>query len=155
MDFIPLAYSNSWWLFAVCLLVSFVTGVAGFLFGDEPEPKFRRWRWPLWFVTAVALAIIVWDTASFISARDSRAEAFRDEVKETYGLTLTGEEYSSLRLPEEKPQTDFQVFGSVEHDFPTADGFEREEVHLIWRTDHFELASSADGEKFSTLDARG
>ena len=154
MDFIPLAHSNSLWLFAACIFVAFVTGVAGFLSGDEEDPKFRRWRWPLWFVTVVALAIITWDTVSAVTARDSRADALLDDIKETYGLTLTGDEYDSLRFPEEKPETDFEVFGSVEHDFPTATGFEREEVYLIWRIDHFELASSSDGEKFSTLEVR-
>lgn len=154
MDFIPVSHSNSWWLFGIGLVVAFVTGVAGAVLSDE-EPKLRRWRWPLWLVTAVAVSLLIWDTVALISARNSRADAFREEVKETYGLTLADGDFGALKLPEEKPQTDFQVFGSVEHDFPTADGFEREEVYLIWRTDHFELASSADGEKFSTLDARG
>lgn len=150
MDFVPLSYSNSWWLLGVCLLVAFVTCVAGAVLGDE-EPRFRRWRWPLWFVTAAAVTLIIWDTAAAISARDSRSDAFRNDIEESYGMTLTGEEYSSLRFPAEKPQVDFKVFGSIEYDFPTADGFERETVYLIWRTDRFELAASSDGEKFTTL----
>lgn len=74
-----------------------------------------------------------------------------DQISEAYGLELSRDELGDLDYPTEKPDTDFEVFGSVAMDEPEEDGFLRTEVFLIWRDGEMALAGSPDGETFTEL----
>lgn len=153
MDFVPYTTpSLPLPLWCVLLFLCFASVILFcILLEAGDEPKARRIRW-----TAAAIFILcagtltaegIWNGVS----RSERAAVVVADIEEAYGVTVPEGQVSDLDYPDARPSEDFKVFGSFEHDAARADGFERETVYLIWRTDRFELAASSDGEKFTTL----
>lgn len=150
-------------LFFAGLFVLFVLGiVAGgtlvSMTNDEETPKevARRWLWPGRVFLAIGLisgALMAYQYFSNQFAWKAYYEAVWAEVEETYGLDLTADEKRALDFPSEKPEEDFETFGSFTREGPTAEGFSRRTVYLIWKDDLLHLAESADGEQFTTLDS--
>lgn len=138
------------WAQCAYLLLVMVFCIAGGMVGDA-EGRARYLRWPLWLGAIGGLAFLLVSWSNDISARGDHADAIASDIEKTYGMTLD-DGISGLRYPSEEPEREFQVFGSVEHDFPTAEGFERETVYLIWKNGIFEMAASSDGEKFTSLE---
>lgn len=174
MDFIE--YSNSWqtpgpalgiMLFALAVL-AFVLSYrnmqkAGSLnaelddAGSDPQndPRLKRLTvksflqlllgFVLFLASMVSIAI-----PSLVDTEERRA-AVLDGIESTYGLELTGNELKELRYPPDRPKSDFVAFGSIEKLTDSSDGFLKEEIYLIWKSDEMRLAKSDDGEKFSEL----
>lgn len=155
MEFIPSAPLN--WpvmvLFNVCVL-ALLGGVPllGFL-KDGSKGLKRKLLEVAMGVTIVAAGLGAVSIYFFYD--DPKAVARYEAVTEnldSYGLDLSQEEREALEYPRDRPDEDFAVFGSFTREGPTAEGFSRETVYLIWKDDLLHLASSPDGEQFAVLD---
>lgn len=73
------------------------------------------------------------------------------QVEDNYGFEIQESDFYGLKYPRSKPESDFEVFGSISRDQRTEDGFERTEIFLIWRDGEMALAGSPDGETFTEL----
>lgn len=153
MDFIPLTTSSTADVGVWVMVAGLGLGILGFL------GMYTRWfKATVVTLIAAALAVVVGMPTTIVGSvgltkeravvREERVAAVQDE----YGLALTGGEYSRLYFPDEKPKSDFEVFGSVERDTEKpGGGFERQTIYLIWQDDELRLAESADGEVFDVL----
>jgi hypothetical protein len=84
-----------------------------------------------------------------MAARDGKIQ---EQIEDRYGLKLTDREVERLNYPSAEPEKDFEVYGSAIRNVRTdGDGFERQEVSLIWNGERFELAQSEDGKSFVPL----
>lgn len=151
MDFVPYTTpSLPLPLWCVLLFFCFASLVAYFLLLEAGKDA-RRIRWVALVVFILCAGTLATDGIWNGIARSERAAVVAADIEDAYGVTVPDGQLSGLDYPDGRPSEDFKVFGSFEHDAPRADGFERETVYLIWRTDRFELAASSDGEKFTTL----
>ncbi len=91
---------------------------------------------------------------NFEAEKEARVQA-AETLNETFGADITESElkdYRGLLYPKERPEADFEVFGSVKRDVEKSDGgFERQTIYLIWQDEELRLAESADGEVFDVL----
>lgn len=145
-------------LFVLCVVGIVGGGTLVSMKNDEETSKevARRWAWPGRVALAIGLisgALMAYQYFSNQFAWKAHYEAVWAEVEETYGLDLTDDEKRALDFPSEKPEEDFETFGSFTREGPTASGFSRETVYLIWKDGLLHLAESADGEQFTTLDS--
>lgn len=105
----------------------------------------------------LALVLAIAGLASIIVpsaiATDERHAAILAGIESTYGLELTDDERRGLAYPQDKPESDFIAFGSIEKLTDNPDGFLKEEIYLIWKAGEMRLAKSDDGERFSELEA--
>lgn len=155
MEFIPSAPLN--WpvtvLFLVCIL-ALLGGVPllGFL-QDGAKGTKRKLLEVVMGVTILTAGLGAVSIYFFYD--DPKAVARHEAVVESldsYGLDLSKEERMALEYPRDRPKSDFEVFGSFTREGPTAEGFSRETVYLIWKGDLLHLAASPDGEQFAVLD---
>lgn len=156
MEFIPSAPTN------VPLLALFVVSLFAFLGGvpllgtSATYAKTVTRRRLLGALTAFVVVAsltgmaVVWFGGD--PAVGERNKAVRESL-DSYGLDLSKDERAALDYPRDRPKEDFQVFGSFTREGPTASGFSRETVYLIWKDGLLHLAKSADGEQFTTLDS--
>lgn len=151
MDFVPLGSPSPW---------SYVAMIAGFgLFIGALALIFYRPNkfWTLLAPMVVLLGVIgaaFGVTSLNLGPLEHKREAIRDQIEKTYGLELTNGEIRSLGYPSDRPESDFEVFGSFHKNQKTSDGFERTEVFLVWDSGEMLLASSTDGETFENLESR-
>lgn len=169
MDFMPTTYSSFWTDFSWGLVALYVVAWAPFIivmaalargkFGKDKTWKgFAAFMSLVLASAAVALAPAIMGAVTQTQQYEHSIEV-RAEIAETlnslYGTDLTVGElsyYGGLEYPDERPETDFEVFGSVERDAEKAGGgFERQTIYLIWQDDELRLAESADGEVFDVL----
>jgi len=88
-------------------------------------------------------------------ARDSQKEALKEQVKETYGLTLRDDQLAKLKYPGDRPQGGTQSFGAFEQTSMVGDGkFLKREITLVWVDGKMVLAESTNGEDFTPLESR-
>lgn len=155
MDFVPYtAPVFPMILWGILLFLCFPSAIGFLLLLEDRKTQskgVRRIRWTALIVLVICVGTLAAEGIWNGIARSERAAAVLSGIEETYGVTVPEGQVGALDYPDVRPTEDFKVFGSFEHDAPRADGFERETVYLIWRTDRFELAASSDGEKFSTL----
>jgi len=136
----------------VLLLASFVS------FGFGVTGKI-----PVWSVVPIALAMIsgvvlLAGGASSPSYAELEAKQARDEkvatvMTERYEVTFSGEDVGQFEYPDSRPESDFEVFGSVKKAVQVEDAnFEQRELYLVWANDRFELSQSDNGEDFQALE---
>lgn len=156
MEFVPSAPLN--WpvmvLFNVCIF-ALLGGVPflGFLQHDASGLKRKLLSASM---TATIVTAGLGAASIYFFYDDPAAVARHDAVVESldsYGLDLSKEERTALDYPDDRPDTDFEVFGSFTRQGPTTEGFSRETVYLIWKDDLLHLAASPDGERFAVLNS--
>jgi len=106
----------------------------------------------------VAISSATWATLSMPSGYEARREQLNEvkgEIQDRYGIGLSKDEVRELDYPMAEPEKDFEVFGTVTRNVALKDGFERQEISLLWRDGRFELAQSNDGQGFTALKPRG
>lgn len=164
MDFIPTTFSSFWstpsWVSLViiaAIVAAIVTGM--FLIGNMKKKRYRDLGLGLALAGIVGFGVCI-TTVSVTNIQEiARSDEAKAQVAETlnslHGTDIIQDEveyYSGLRYPTAEPETDFEVFGSVERDAEKASGgFERQTIYLIWQDDELRLAESADGEVFDVL----
>lgn len=90
------------------------------------------------------------------AAHDNQEAAVKEQVKETYGVTLRDDQLAKLKYPEDRPEGGTQSFGSFEQTSMVGDGkFLKREVTLVWVDGKMVLAESTNGEDFTPLKAKG
>jgi len=95
-------------------------------------------------------------TPTTYAARDKQEAAIREQVKDTYGVTLRDDQFEKLKYPEDRPKGGTQSFGSFEQTSMVGDGkFLKREISLVWVDGKLVLAESADGENFAPLKVKG
>lgn len=165
MDFIDTTFSSfwttlSWGTIGIVFGLLAVTAVGMFLLDSGSASK-KRFNAGIalavaGFVGMAAGAVTGGVTATQEGERSEEAMAqVVETLNSTFGTDIAPNElgyYSGLEYPKEKPETDFEVFGSVQRDAEKPDGgFERQTIYLIWQDDELRLAESADGEVFDVL----
>lgn len=163
MDYTPLTFSSfwttfNWGLIGIVIGIVIVTPL-GMSLWDSGSTSKKRVNAGLalvvvGFISLVSVAVTSVVTATQESGRSEEARAeFAETLNSLYGTDITaGEVGYDLRYPRAEPETDFEVFGSVERDSEKAGGgFERQTIYLIWQDDELRLAESADGEVFDVL----
>lgn len=158
MEFIPSAPQNvPLTVFALVCFFALLGGVpvlAGTM-PDEPGVRRRVHQVVLGVVAGVS-SLTLASLYFFYSdpAAVARSQAVTASL-DSYGLDMSKDERAALEYPSARPEGDFEVFGSFTREGPTAEGFSRETVYLIWKDDLLHLASSPDGEQFTALEPRG
>lgn len=153
MDFIPLTTTSTVDTGMWVMVTGLGLGVLGYM------GMYTRWfKTTVATLIAAALAVVVGITTTIVGTVEQNdiSAAVRAErvaaVKDEYGLALTNDEYWELGFPDTEPETDFEVFGSMQRDAEKpSGGFERQTVYLIWQDGELRLAESADGEVFDVL----
>jgi len=151
MDFVPLGSPSPWSYVAMIAGFALFVGALAWIF-YRPK-KFLIFLAPL-VVLLGGIGIVFGTTSLNLGPLEHKREVIRDQIEKTYGLELTNGEIRSLGYPSDRPETDFEVFGSFHKNQKTSDGFERTEVFLVWDSGEMLLASSTDGEIFENLDPR-
>lgn len=169
MDFMPTTYSSFWTDFSWGLAALYVVVWVPFfvLMGAFARGKFdkhKTWKGFAGFMSLVLVSAAVLLSPAIMGIvtqvqQNERSTEARAEIAETlnslYGTDLTVGEVSSyggLEYPTTEPDTEFEVFGSVERDVEKpSNGFERQTIYLIWQDEKLQLAQSADGETFTVL----
>lgn len=148
MNFVEVGPTNPISIFMI--LVSAALAVGGLIIGLKGE---RAWTVGLAVVMFIAGLLGFALGMASLSGTPLYAQQVKvgDQIEKAYGLELSRDELEDLDYPTEKPDTDFEVFGSFSIDEPEDDGFLRTEVFLIWRDGEMALAGSPDGETFTEL----
>ena len=134
-----------WVLFGI---VSFAALVGGFVFVVGRAP----WDWIALCSSVLAIiGAIFLGSHAFDGPRVEQARLAQLQLEDTYGIELTKSEFKYLNYPVDRPEQNFQVFGSYSRDTPTEDGFARSDVYLIWKNGSLSLAGSTDGKTFTEL----
>lgn len=151
--------SSAWLLIGIALIAcGAIPLIVGFMLsGDRDEPRTAGAVISVLVLLGLGAGLIAGGVVVLanrtVAQNEWRADIAKS-MKDTYGVEFADRELDALRYPAEEPGEDFKVFGSAIRDMKTEAGFDRVEVFLVWDEGRMELASSADGETFTTLEAR-
>lgn len=116
---------------------------------DDVKEFFDVKRPLTWAILPVM--VFVGLSAGFVAASFDHRAAVERQIQGTYGDEYSAESIEELRYPRQRPEGDFEVFGSTHRNVKTDEGFTRMEVFLVWQDGKLMLAQSTDGENFEPV----
>lgn len=161
MKFIELTYGDSALSTVLFVLaaVAFLTVVVMIFLAGSKIIEFSALTNTLFVaLMVVAVASATWATLSMPSGLEARKDQLKEvkgQIEDRYDIRLSKDEVRELDYPREEPEKDFEVFGTVTRNVELKEGFERQELSLLWRDGRLELAQSNDGKGFTALKPRG
>lgn len=160
MKFIELSYGDGTLSTVVFVLagVAFVSALVMLFLASSKVIEFSAPIFALFIVLMVAaISLATWATLrapSSFEARNEQLKEVKSQIEDRYDIRLAKDELQDLSYPLNEPEKDFEVFGTVTRNVELKEGFERQEISLLWRNDRFELAQSNDGQGFTALKPR-
>jgi len=104
------------------------------------------------FLLVVLVGGIVYIVVDSV-ALDRRTAQVQAQIEDSYGLELSTGEVGAIRYPEEAPEKDFKVYGSIDQQEQVSGAeFIERTVYLVWADGKLQLSKSEDGKSFIELD---
>lgn len=149
MEFIESNLGLNFILAGAGIALSLIVCIIGIIIGDKDDKvggeKLQKILTSICVFGMVAFVIFI--ILGIVGHHQTNDEV-KSQIEETYGLTLTGDEFKNLRYPiSQPPVNDVVEYGRINDSFINDDGeLAKTSITLAWTGDEFKLFESTDDE---------